>query len=61
MPKEICSNCETGKKSYQLDPQASCPYLYLCNGKKCAMHIAINKNNAKKVLLIEKIFSYFKK
>lgn len=37
--RKLCSCCETGKKSYQLDKSsAACPYLYCHDGQHCHMY-----------------------
>lgn len=39
MQKQLCPDCKTGKRMYELDPMApECPYLSMHNGKTCPMY-----------------------
>lgn len=40
----LCSNCETGKNTYELDRHSPlCPYISFHNGKECSMYKEMKK------------------
>ena len=44
--RELCSHCQTGKHSYELDSRSpECPYLLCHNGKKCGMYVPLKKES----------------
>lgn len=57
--KRLCSLCETGKESYELDPTAvECPYMVRNNGKTCPNFVKLKKS---KTGFFEKIGIYLSK
>ena len=44
MAKKICTKCKTGKTWYEKDSKdIMCPWIYLHNGKRCAMYQPIRR------------------
>lgn len=42
--KLLCSDCETGRRSYKLDSKSEmCPYMFCCDGHTCSMYKKMNK------------------
>lgn len=47
---KLCENCETGRKTYELDCHtAFCPYLFHYEGKGCLYYKPIKNPEASKV------------
>ena len=48
--KRICSDCETGAKSFQLDKREwMCPYSISCTGDKCAYYQKMNNVQTERI------------
>lgn len=42
--KKICTNCMTGKMTYELDEHTDvCPYMHCLNGRKCIYYKPIKQ------------------
>lgn len=56
--RNLCSHCQTGKYTYELDKRSTvCPYLYSYDGKQCPMYKELEKKKKRSFLknIIEKI------
>ena len=41
--EQICPKCQTGKYTYELDPEAGeCPHIFCCKNGKCPFYIPLD-------------------